>query len=60
MPGRGQDNSMNESMGPLYQRDKYHLGITDIHVRHLLINAALRLLPSAGPSSTGSPQVPPF
>jgi nitrite reductase/ring-hydroxylating ferredoxin subunit len=46
IPGRGQDNGVTESMGPIYQRDNEHLGVTDmgiIRMRRLLLNAAKAL-----------------
>ncbi|HEY4684968.1 MAG TPA: hypothetical protein VII57_02870 [Dehalococcoidia bacterium] len=41
-----QDQAMTESMGPIYDRTKEHLGTTDqaiIYMRRLLINAAKEL-----------------
>jgi hypothetical protein len=46
VPGRGQDQSVTESMGVIYQRDNEHLGVTDagiIRMRRLLIKHARRL-----------------
>jgi phthalate 4,5-dioxygenase len=58
IPGRGQDNGMTESMGPIYQRDKEHLGVTDsgiIHMRRLLINAAKAFAAGAPPPALDKP-----
>jgi hypothetical protein len=46
IPGRGQDGSVTESMGVIYQRDKEHLGVTDsgiIRLRRLLVKHAKAL-----------------
>src|SRR3989304_5512233 len=56
-----QDQAMTESMGPIYDRTKEHLGTTDqaiIYMRRLLINAAKELAGGGEPAGVG-PALPP-